>query len=74
MSRRVKAIVTAEDHSRIGGLAAHVALALRTSGTPMDYVAIDDQFGQSAHSIKDLMEHYGLTSEAIVTKVLALLD
>ena len=74
LSRQVKAIVTAEDHSRIGGLAAHVALALRRSSTPMDYVAINDQFGQSAHSARELMVHYGLTAEAIADKVTALLD
>lgn len=74
LSQQVKAIVTAEDHSRIGGLASHVALALRRSSVPMDYVAIDDQFGQSAHSAKDLMEHYGLTADAIVGKILALLS
>jgi transketolase len=73
LSRQVKAIVTAEDHSRIGGLASHVAMALRKSKTPMDYVAIDDQFGQSAHSLSDLLNHYGLTSDAIVEKTLALL-
>ena len=73
LSRRVKAIVTAEDHSRIGGLAANVALALRKSSTPMDYVAIDDRFGQSAHSAKELMEYYGLTADAIADKVTALL-
>ncbi len=73
LSRRVKAIVTAEDHSRIGGLAAHVALALRQSATPMEYVAIDDEFGQSAHNVADLMAHYGLTAGAIVEKVTALL-
>jgi len=72
LSKKVKAIVTAEDHSRIGGLASHVALALRQSSTPMDYVAIDDQFGQSAHSAEELMEHYGLTADAIVKKVTAL--
>lgn len=73
LSHQVKAIVTAEDHSRIGGLASHVALALRRSSTPMDYVAIDDRFGQSAHSAKELMEYYGLTAEAIVDKVMAVL-
>lgn len=74
LAQQVKAIVTAEDHSRIGGLASHVALALRQSSTPMDYVAIDDRFGQSAHSAKELMEYYGLTAEAIVDKAIALLD
>lgn len=74
LAQQVKAIVTAEDHSRIGGLASHVALALRQSSTPMDYVAIDDRFGQSAHSAKELMEYYGLTAEAIVDKAISLLD
>ena len=73
LSKRVKAIVTAEDHSRIGGLASHVAMALRKSATPMDYVAIEDQFGQSAHSLSDLLNHYGLTADAIVEKAIALL-
>ena len=74
LSKQVKALVTAEDHSRIGGLAAHVALALRQSGTPMDYVAIEDRFGQSAHSADDLLKHYGLTARAIVEKSMALLS
>lgn len=73
LSEQVKAIVTAEDHSRIGGLAAQTAFALRQSCTPMDYVAIEDKFGQSSHSLKDLMEHYGLTDTAIVNKTMALL-
>ncbi|MDR0502159.1 MAG: transketolase family protein [Treponema sp.] len=74
LSKKVKAIVTAEDHSRIGGLASAAAFALRKSATPMDYVAIEDQFGQSAHSLGDLLEHYGLTAEAIAGKITALLN
>ena len=74
IAAKVKAIVTAEDHSRIGGLAAHVSFALRQSKTPIDYVAIEDKFGQSAHSVDDLMKHYGLTEEAIVEKAIAMLD
>ncbi|MDR0465551.1 MAG: transketolase family protein [Treponema sp.] len=73
LSKRVKAIVTAEDHSYIGGLASLTALALRKSSVPMDYVAIEDKFGQSAHSLKDLLEHYGLTAGAIAEKAIALL-
>jgi len=73
IAQHVKAIVTAEDHSRIGGLAAHVAFALRKSGTPMDYVAIEDLFGQSARNPVELLEHYGLTAGAIVEKALAML-
>jgi len=74
LAGRVKAIVTAEDHNYIGGLASHVAFALRKSGTPMDYVAIEDQFGQSAHSVGELFGHYGLTADAIAYKAVALLS
>jgi transketolase len=72
LASEVKAIVTAEDHSYIGGLAAHVAFALRQSSTKMDYVAIEDEFGQSAHSANELMEHYNLTSDAIINKILSM--
>lgn len=68
LAKNVKGIVTAEDHNFIGGLAGAVALALRNSTTPMDYVAVEDQFGQSAYSADELMEHYGLTAEQIVKK------
>jgi transketolase len=67
----VKAIVTAEEHTYIGGLASRVALALRKSATPMDYVAVDDRFGQSARGAAELMAHYGLTAENIAGKVRA---
>lgn len=73
LAEQAKAIVTAEDHSRMGGLSSAVALALRQSKIPMDYVAIEDQYGQSAHNMEDLMEHYGLTVQAIVEKAKALL-
>jgi len=69
----LRAVVTAEEHSCIGGLASTVALAMRKTGIPLDYVAIEDMFGQSAHSAEELMVHYGLTPENIVKKVKALL-
>ena len=73
MAPQVKAVVTAEDHSFIGGLTAAVALALRRSMTPMAYVAIEDQFGQSAHTLDELMNHYVLTAAHIAQSVLELL-
>lgn len=73
IASEVKAVVTAEDHNYIGGLASAVALALKQSNTPMDYVAVEDVFGQSAHSADELMSHYGLTAEAICGKVKSLL-
>ncbi len=73
IAESVKAVVTAEEHNYIGGLASAVALSLRTSSVPMDYVAVQDVFGQSAYSEKELMEHYGLTAENIVDKAKNLL-
>lgn len=73
LSKTVKAVVTAEDHTYIGGLASAAALALRQSPVPLDYVAVEDRFGQSAYGVDELMAHYGLTSERIVQKAKALL-
>ena len=68
-----KAVLAAEEASFIGGLTAAVATALRKSPVPMDYVAIEDVFGQSAHSAEELMEYYGLTTENIINKLKAML-
>jgi len=61
----VKAIVTAEEHSVIGGLSAAVAWALRGDGRPLEAVAVMDEFGQSAQNVDVLLEAYGLTAENI---------
>ena len=73
LSSGCRAVITAEDHTYIGGLAYTMAFALRNTGIKMDYVAVDDCFGQSAHNEQELMEHYGLTSLAIAKKAKALL-
>lgn len=68
---KTKYIVTAEDHNIIGGLGSAVAEVLSTSSpTLIDYVGVNDRFGQSGDP-SALAELYGLTSEAIVEKVLA---
>ncbi len=68
-TKGMKCAIAAEDHSFIGGLSSALALALRNEGIKMDYVAIEDTFGQSAHSSAELMDFYGLTSQNIVAKV-----
>lgn len=65
----VKAVVTAEEHSIIGGLSAAASWALRGSGKPMEAVAVMDVFGQSAQNWAELMAHYHLTDKDIVDKV-----
>ncbi len=73
LTRDCRAVLAAEEASFIGGLTSVLATALRKSAVPMDYVAIEDVFGQSAQSAEELMELYGLTAEHMVTKIKAML-
>jgi transketolase len=65
----VKGVVTVEEHTIIGGLASAIAFILRGMALPIEAVAIQDCFGQSALSYEQLLEHYGLTDTAIVKAV-----
>jgi transketolase len=68
MAEEMKGVVTAEEHSYIGGLASATALALRRSAVPMDYLAINDVFGESAHYPEQLQAAFGLTADNIAQK------
>jgi transketolase len=73
LTEGVKGIVTVEEHTIIGGLASIVAFAMRGTAMPIEAIAIQDCFGQSALSYEQLLEHYGLTDTAVekaVKKVL----
>ena len=70
---RTGKVVTAEEHQRLGGLGSSVSQVLAENNpTPMRMVAVDDSFGESGTPTQ-LMEKYGLNSEAIVAKTLELL-
>jgi transketolase len=70
----VDAIVTAEEHSVIGGLGSAVVEALRgVAHAPVEFVGIPDSFGTSAESYDELLAHFGLTAEAISQAVRILL-
>ena len=61
-------VVTAEDHSIIGGLGSAVAEYLSTTGgCPIQMVGVKDRFGESGES-SDLMQHMGLTRNEIVER------
>jgi len=62
----VKGIITAEEHSVIGGLTSAITYILRGNGTPIEPVAIMDVFGQSGIDHDELLEKYGLTVKSIV--------
>lgn len=69
MCKGVKGIITAEEHSVIGGLASVVTYIMRGSGIPFEVIGIKDVFGQSAHSYQELLEYYGLTEKEIAAAV-----
>jgi len=69
-----KGIVTAEEHSIIGGLGSAIAEAISDQMIRIKMVGINDQFGQSASSHEELLEYYHLTPQEIITKVKTLLN
>jgi transketolase len=70
----VDAIVTAEEHSVIGGLGSAVVEALRgVAHAPVEFVGIHDSFGVSAEGYDVLLGHFGLTSDAVSKVVRTLL-
>lgn len=68
-SADVRAVVTAEEHSIIGGLGSAVCEALSTEAVKIKRIGINDCFGQSADNYEELLEYYGLTVSEIVRSV-----
>lgn len=72
-AKKTGAVVTAEEHLFNGGMGDSVAqtLALHCP-TPMEYVAVDDKFGESG-TPDEMLTNYGLRAKNIVEKVHAVL-
>ncbi len=66
LSADCKGIITAEEHSIIGGLGSAVAQAMAACPKPMEFMGINDRFGCSAHSYKELLDYYNLTDQSII--------
>ncbi len=64
-----RGVVTAEEHSVIGGLGSAIAEVLRRSGKPIEFVGIEDTFGCSGHNYAEVLQYHGLTVEHIVQAV-----
>ena len=63
------AIVTVEEHQKMGGMGSAVAEFLAAKQpVPIEFVGIDDKFGQSG-TPAELLEHYGLTAPHIAEAV-----
>jgi len=66
---KTRCIVTAEEHNYYGGLGESVARILaQHQPTPQEFIATNDTFGESG-TPEQLMEKYGLNSNAIVKAV-----
>ena len=74
VARLTGVVVTAEEHSIIGGLGSAVAETLSENlPTPLKRVGVADQFGTSGKPA-ELLQHFGLTPEAITTAVKKLIS
>jgi len=63
---KTKAVVTAEEHLMNGGLGDSIAqLLIRKYPVPMEYVAVNDKFGQSGKP-EELLAKYGIDTTNIV--------
>ena len=67
-ARKTGAVVTAEEHSVIGGLGGAVCEALSESyPCPVKRVGVEDSYGRSG-KVPELLELYGLTAKNIAAK------
>jgi len=65
-AKETGAIVTAEEHSVVGGLGGAVCEALAEGEpVPVERVGMRDVFGQSG-TAEELLVHYGLTAAHLV--------
>ncbi len=69
-----RAIVTVEEHQVVGGLGSAVAEYLAENlPTPIEFIGVRDQFGQSG-TPNELLEHYGMGESHILDAVKKVLD
>ena len=69
IAKEAGAVVTVEEHQVHGGLGGAIAeLLSREAPTPMEFVGMQDKFGQSG-TAAELIEHYGMGVSSIVEAV-----
>jgi transketolase len=68
-ARETDLVITCEDHQKHGGLFSAVAEVLsKYRPTQMDYVAVEDTFGESG-TMEELMRKYKINDDEIIRKV-----
>jgi Transketolase, C-terminal domain len=76
IARATRAVVTAENHTIIGGLGSAVAETLAESGLgrPLRRIGLQDTFAEGARDSAYLFTKYGLTTQHIVDTAWSVLD
>lgn len=68
-AKKCGAVVVCEEHFIAGGLGESIASLLgKEQPTPMEFVAIEDKFGESG-TPEELMVHFGLDSKDVVAAI-----
>lgn len=69
MAKECKAVVTAEEHSVIGGLGSAIAEVMKQECKPIEFVGVNDTFGCSGHCYQDVLSYHGLTKEHMIEAI-----
>lgn len=74
LARKTERIVTVEEHQIKGGVGSAVAECLsKNYPVPIEFIGVDDQFGQSG-TPDELIEHYGMGTKSIIKAVNKILE
>ena len=69
LAKKTGRIVTVEEHQIMGGMGSAVAECLaKNFPVPIEFIGVDDQFGQSG-TPDELIEHYGMDTKSIIKAV-----
>lgn len=69
LAKKTGRIVTVEEHQIRGGMGSAVAESLaKNFPVPIEFIGVDDQFGQSG-TPEELIEHYGMGTKSIIKAV-----
>lgn len=69
LAKKTGRIVTVEEHQIRGGMGSAVAECLvKNYPVPIEFIGVDDQFGQSG-TPEELIEHYGMGTRSIIKAV-----
>lgn len=69
LAKKARRIVTVEEHQIRGGMGSAVAECLaKNFPVPIEFIGVDDQFGQSG-TPDELIEHYGMGTKSIIASI-----